>query len=222
MPQPPTGSKFGNLFKAPHKPKGTGFVSSYPGAAGLLADATSPHLSFCLANDIRRQKQKRRQRPFRPSANNCSPEDAQLDPAKQKAAIGFEIPWAWARADLLVSVVWWQAKTDRLTIPSAENRLIECKQLGALPIHARTLRVAPRLPRLRRVGGVVTQRIANPCTPVRFRYSPPTKSMAYMTAESRALEIGGGFGGEVINLPTRKNVTGSPYIPPEPAQPQTM
>ena len=24
-----------------------------------------------------------------------------------------------------------------------------------------------------RVGGVVTQRIANPCTPVRFRYSPP-------------------------------------------------
>ena len=25
----------------------------------------------------------------------------------------------------------------------------------------------------RRVGGVVTQRIANPCTPVRFRYSPP-------------------------------------------------
>ena len=26
---------------------------------------------------------------------------------------------------------------------------------------------------LRRVGGVVTQRIANPCTPVRFRYSPP-------------------------------------------------
>ena len=27
--------------------------------------------------------------------------------------------------------------------------------------------------RLRRVGGVVTQRIANPCTPVRFRYSPP-------------------------------------------------
>jgi hypothetical protein len=27
----------------------------------------------------------------------------------------------------------------------------------------------------RRVGGVVTQRIANPCTPVRFRYSPPFK-----------------------------------------------
>ena len=26
-----------------------------------------------------------------------------------------------------------------------------------------------------RVGGVVTQRIANPCTPVRFRYSPPHK-----------------------------------------------
>ena len=26
---------------------------------------------------------------------------------------------------------------------------------------------------LGRVGGVVTQRIANPCTPVRFRYSPP-------------------------------------------------
>ena len=26
-----------------------------------------------------------------------------------------------------------------------------------------------------RVGGVVTQRIANPCTPVRFRYSPPNK-----------------------------------------------
>src|SRR6056297_1423190 len=27
-----------------------------------------------------------------------------------------------------------------------------------------------------RVGGVVTQRIANPCTPVRFRYSPPFKN----------------------------------------------
>ena len=27
----------------------------------------------------------------------------------------------------------------------------------------------------RRVGGMVTQRIANPCIPVRFRYSPPSK-----------------------------------------------
>ena len=40
------------------------------------------------------------------------------------------------------------------------------------------LQVATRLRRnytstQRRVGGMVTQRIANPCTPVRFRYSPP-------------------------------------------------
>ena len=31
----------------------------------------------------------------------------------------------------------------------------------------------------RRVGRVVMQRIANPCTPVRFRYPPPIKSMIY-------------------------------------------
>ena len=34
-------------------------------------------------------------------------------------------------------------------------------------------------PRIRRVGGVVTQRIANPCTGVRFSYSPPIFSMTY-------------------------------------------
>jgi hypothetical protein len=33
---------------------------------------------------------------------------------------------------------------------------------------------------LRRVGRVVMQRIANPCTPVRFRYPPPIKSITYM------------------------------------------
>ena len=35
-----------------------------------------------------------------------------------------------------------------------------------------------------RVGGVVTQRIANPCTPVRFRYSPP-KSPWISSSHSR-------------------------------------
>ncbi len=36
----------------------------------------------------------------------------------------------------------------------------------------------------RRVGGVVTQRIANPCTPVRFRYSPPF-NFKHLTISSR-------------------------------------
>ena len=37
----------------------------------------------------------------------------------------------------------------------------------------------------RRVGRVVMQRIANPCTPVRFRYPPPTKSSTYSLFSSQ-------------------------------------
>ena len=39
----------------------------------------------------------------------------------------------------------------------------------------------------RRVGGVVTQRIANPCMPVRFRHSPPISSMTCVTPRFRSL-----------------------------------
>ena len=35
-----------------------------------------------------------------------------------------------------------------------------------------------------RVGGVVTQRIANPCTPVRFRYSPPNTRNSFFKIDS--------------------------------------
>ena len=44
-------------------------------------------------------------------------------------------------------------------------------------------------PLLWRVGGVVTQRIANPCTPVRFRYSPP-QSFKYLGRSRRLTKRG--------------------------------
>ena len=47
----------------------------------------------------------------------------------------------------------------------------------------------------RRVGGVVTQRIANPCTPVRFRYSPPRAGIRLAQPRSAAPRGHGASGG---------------------------
>ncbi len=54
-----------------------------------------------------------------------------------------------------------------LTSDSAELPFPRQSGVDAAP--RKTYQASP----LGRVGGVVTQRIANPCTPVRFRYSPP-------------------------------------------------
>ena len=66
-------------------------------------------------------------------------------------------------------------RTNKRALPISrdQTREVSCSPL----IHA----LPHRSPR-RRVGGVVTQRIANPCTPVRFRYSPPQSlSFSHLT-----------------------------------------
>ena len=66
--------------------------------------------------------------------------------------------------------------------PDIPNTALPFTYLGARLLHQNPLNVelAQTISTpVRRVGGVVTQRIANPCTPVRFRYSPLMFSISY-------------------------------------------